>query len=250
LKETSAQELSRGIPGGRRNYAHAVERIDPAPGADPLDLTIPLEPGATVAGRLVDEQGQPIDEAIIFSRLFILPHSPWWRGYGEAPPILGGKFELSGLGLGQEYAVHFLDTKRRHGAIQMIRTDSKVPTVVLRPCGQASARFVDSEGKPHVGFDPGLHIVITPGEHESDWAAAKLGKLAADADFVANVDRANFWPGPKTDEQGRVTFGALIPGATYRLDTYKDGKPQVLKHFSVEPGEQIDLGEFTIDLSR
>jgi protocatechuate 3,4-dioxygenase beta subunit len=249
LQEVSQSELNRGKPGGRRNYAHAVERIEPASGADPIDVTVQIKAGTTIAGRLVDELGHPIDEALVISRLFVLPHSPWWRGYGDVPPpTLGGKFELSGLGQDREYAVYFLDAKRRLGATQMLRADSKDLTVVLQPCGLASARFVDSQGQPHVGFSPGLHIVITPGEHEHDYAAAKLGKLAADADFVANVDRMNYWPGPKTDEQGRVTFPALIPGATYRLETYKDGKPQVLEQFSVKSGESKDLGDVQLEV--
>ena len=252
LRETTEQEINRGKPGGRRNYAHAIERIEPAPGAEPTELTIELEPGATINGRLVDEQGKPIDEALVISRLFILPHSPFWRGYGGEvpPPTLGGKFELSGLGAGQQYNVCFLDAKHRLGATETIRADSKDPTVVLRPCGQASARFVDSEGRPHVGFSPALHIVVTPGEHERDLAAAKLGRPAADADFVSNVDRTNYPSWVETDDQGRVTFPALIPGATYRLDTYQDGKPVILKQFSVKPGEQVELGDVAIELKR
>ncbi len=252
LHEISEQELSRGKPGGRRNYAHAIQRIDPAPGADPIDLAIALEPGATVSGRLVDEQGQPIDEARIISRLFIMPHAPFWRGYGGElpPPVLSGKFELPGLGRDQQYIVHFLDVKRRLGAVQTFRADSPDSTVVLRPCGQASARFVDPQGNPHAGYNPSLYIVVTPGEHERDLAAARLGKLAADADFVSNVDRTNYHPWPQADDQGRVTFPALIPGATYRIDAYKNGDPLVLKQFSVQPGEHVELGDLSLELDR
>ena len=65
-----------------------------------------------------------------------------------------------------------------------------------------------------------------------------------------NLASTNYWPSPETDGQGHVRFPALIPDATYRLATYEDGKPRVIKQFSVESGEQIDLGEITIDLDR
>ncbi len=244
LQETSERALSRGKPGGQRNYAHAIQRIEPAVGAEPIDLVVSLKPGTTVAGRLVDERGEAIDEAVVVTRLNISPINIWWRG--PFSPTLGGKFELPGLEPDQDYTVYFLDAKRRLGATQVFRADSTDPTVVLKPCGQASAKFVDAQGQPQIGFISGLHMIVTPGAHEHDSAAAKLGKLAADADFVSNIDRTNYWPGPKTDSQGRVTFPALIPGATYRLHKYQDGKPIVLKEFSVKSGEQLELGDVTI----
>jgi hypothetical protein len=247
LQEASDNELSKGKPGGRRNYAHTFHRIEPANNSDPLDVTVSIVPGEKLTGRIVDEQGTPIEEALVITRLNISPLHLWWRG--PITPSRGKQFELYGLEKNKEYPTHFLDSKHRLGAVQALRADGTESVVVLKPCGQATARFVDSEGNPHAKFDPALHIVITPGEHENDWAVANQGKLAADADFASNIDE-NYRPGPKTDEQGRVTFPSLIPGATYRLATFDDGKPRVLKQFSVQTGEKVDLGEFSIDLKR
>ena len=165
------------------------------------------------------------------------------------PPTLGGRFEIAGLKEGHAYPVHFLDAKRRLGATAILRASSGSTTVELKPCGEAQARFVDPDGQPHVGFRPGLHLVVTPGEHEHDYEAAKRGELLADADFVSNIDRTNYWPGPETDTQGNVTFPVLIPGATYRLSTFEDGKPKVLKQFTVESGEQLKLGDIIMHLN-
>ena len=247
LQEIASRQLNRDEPGGRRNYVHAVQKVDPKKDADPIDVTLRLQPGITIAGRIVDEQGQSVDEVLIISRVAFSPFlSLWWRG--QMPPTLGGRFDLSGLEEGIDYPVYFLDAKRRLGATAMIHAGGDEPTVVLKPCGTATARYVDPEGNPHVGFRPSLHMIVTPGTHEHDQAAAKRGELAADADFVSNIDRTNYWPGPETDNQGRIRFPALIPGATYRLGTFEDGKPKVIKQFSVESGEQIDLGEISIDL--
>ncbi len=249
LKETSSLEMHRGKPGGQRNYAHAIVRIDPAAGAGPVELDVELEPGATVSGRLVDDQARPIEEALFISRLTILPRSPFWRGYGgPAESAPGGKFELSGLGEGEEYTVYFLDPKRKLGTTESLRADSKDVTVAMKPCGQATARFVDREGNPYVGFTPSLYIVVTPGPQRFSRAAKE--QLAADADFNSNVDRMNYRPGPKTDAQGQVTFPALIPGATYRIVTAEDGEHVIAKEFSVQSGETIDLGEVPVTLLR
>ena len=85
--------------------------------------------------------------------------------------------------------------------------------------------------------------MASPDENQFGDAAARLGRLKADEDFVANIDRTNYQNFPqKTDKQGRITFPALIPGATYRLSR---GQNQLLKQFTVTPGQQLDLG--TID---
>jgi hypothetical protein len=250
LREASERELSRGTPGGRRYYANAIERVDPAVGAEPIELTIPLQPSSTIAGKLVDEQGQPVGKVSIISRLFIIPHSPFWRGYsGEVPqPTAGNSFEVTGLAPDQECPVYFLNAERRLGATEVLRAGMPAPSIVLKPCGQATARFIDVDGTPRAGFDPTVYIVVTPGAHTFDYAAPKLGKLSADEDFVANVDSLNHRPWPKTDEQGRVTLPALIPGATYRVYGRQNDKPQLLKEFTVSAAEQRDLGDITVEV--
>jgi hypothetical protein len=117
----------------------------------------------------------------------------------------------------------------------------------LRPCGQATARFVDGEGQPLAGFRASLHMVVTPGVAEHDFEAARRGELAADSEFVSNIDRTNHWHLPPADKDGRITFPALIPGATYRFTTYDDGKPTIAREFTVESGQEVDLGEIAIE---
>jgi hypothetical protein len=42
-------------------------------------------------------------------------------------------------------------------------------------------------------------------------------------------------------------YPALISGATYRFIRYDDGKPSIAKEFSVEPGQEVDLGEIVLE---
>ena len=54
----------------------------------------------------------------------------------------------------------------------------------------------------------------------------------------------------QSDAQGRVTFPALIPGATYRVVDrsafYAGGEQEIRKEFTVKPGEALDLGDILI----
>lgn len=72
------------------------------------------------------------------------------------------------------------------------------------------------------------------------------GEPAADSDYVTNIDRTNYWPGPKTDDQGHITFRALIPGATYRLIGSDQSGLVVAKEFTVESQQTVELGEIAI----
>lgn len=77
--------------------------------------------------------------------------------------------------------------------------------------------------------------------------AREQGSLAADSDFLANIDRRHYWDGPKTDEQGRVTYPALIPGATYRIAAVSAG---VLREFVAISGKTIELADVELDLGQ
>ncbi|HLA83248.1 MAG TPA: M56 family metallopeptidase, partial [Thermoguttaceae bacterium] len=150
LRDTSEEELDRGKPGGRRHHVNAVERIDPKPDAAPIDLTIKLTRGATVAGRIVNEQGEPIREARMISRRNVTPGNLDWQA-ARSPRVWDGRFELSGLEEGRPETVYFLDAKNRLGATAVLRAGDKPSTVVLRPCGQARAAFVDQHDRPVEG---------------------------------------------------------------------------------------------------
>jgi hypothetical protein len=52
---------------------------------------------------------------------------------------------------------------------------------------------------------------------------------------MVRIDAVNYARFPESDAQGRITFPALIPGATYRLRGHDD--------FTVKCGETLDLGD-------
>jgi hypothetical protein len=252
-QEIGDRELGDGRPGGRRNYAHAISRIDPPNGATaPIDLTVKLAHVGAVSGRLLTPDGRPVEEALMISRLQISPLSPTWRG-NWVEVVRGGRFAISGCSPGVECPVYFLDQEHQTGATARVENNSASPeplTVRLAPCGSAKARFVDSEGKPIADLDPSLHLVVTPGIFPYGFSSAERGQLAADEDVAANIDRKNQTPFPKSGQDGVATFRALIPGATYDLAGGRDGKLAVLKQFTAEAGKILDLGDVVADRPR
>jgi hypothetical protein len=146
--------------------------------------------------------------------------------------------------------VYFLHPQRRLGATAKLKADGSTPTIVLRPCGQATATLKSRAGEPLAGASAFLEMVVTPGAHRNDRLANRLGMLQADSDFVSNIDRTNYWPGPTSDKDGRIVFPALIPGATYRLLGYQNGGNTLAKEFSVEPRQIVGLGTVVIDVGQ
>lgn len=247
LQEIGERYLQYGQPGGWRTYAHAIMPLDPTIDTPLAPIRVELQPAVAVNGKLVNEAGDPISSALLLSRLRIHPTNPHWRApFGE--PERGGVFELAGLLSGREETVHFLDAKERLGATAVLKSDQPDPTIVLTPCGQAKARIVRADGTPVVGNAPQLDFIMTPGELRFGADSMKSTNLMADRDFNANVDHVNYRPPVKTDEQGLITYPALIPGATYQIIGHEKGR-EVLKHeFVAESGKTLDLGEIVMEL--
>jgi hypothetical protein len=257
LHETGERMILDGLTGGRRMYAHAFIPYDLKSGGDTRELHVVLRRGMTVKGQVVGPDGQPVQDARMVSRNILMPSgAPWrsWQGDYQGH-VRNGRFELHGLAADPDVPVFFLEPKRKLGAVVNLSgksgTGSPI-TVRLASCGAASARLVDSAGKPiAANRDPYLiEMVVAPGPSWYRRDKADEGRLAGEKDYLCRIDPINYTDGPVSDAQGRIVFPALIPGATYQIqdETINDGGSRpIRKDFTVKPGETLDLGDVLIE---
>jgi hypothetical protein len=229
--------LYRDTPPFYRLYPDALVPLDLKAGSDPVEVSAKLRRGLTIKGRLLGPDDKPAAEAVLLCWNQMRPYSAWW--FASAVGVSDGEFELRGCDPEETYPVYFLDARNQWGATAKVSAkgaEGKPLTVRLERCGKAAFRFVNKEGKPVAGHSPYVNIVARPGEKD----------VAADSDFVANVDRLNYTGGGgyAADEAGRCTLPALIPGATYRI--YGPGL-RGDKDFVVKPGETLEVGDVVVE---
>jgi beta-lactamase regulating signal transducer with metallopeptidase domain len=244
-------ELTWGPGGGygRRYYHHGLIPLsDLKLEVQPREYIVSIQRGMTVKGKIVGPEDKPIDEALMVSRIFLNANETTCRCFPVK--ISNGEFELHGLSPSSGVPVYFLDPKNELGAAVEIsgKSAENGPLVVhLEPCGKAIGRFVGVDGKPLVKYRPDLQFVATPGE-----SLRRLGNnhkaVCADQTYNANIDRKNYWDGPLTDNEGRCTFPALIPGATYRFDIYHEPNDLDVKDFTVKSGETLQLPDLKLNI--
>jgi hypothetical protein len=113
------------------------------------------------------------------------------------------------------------------GRFLQIRGDQGEPLKVeLQPCGSASGRVVDKDGKPVSG----LHFSFCRGINP-------LGGCRVDLE---------------TDREGRFRAEGLVPGQKYYLRRPHEANvvDSNLREVTVKPGEKIDIGDvkFTLEV--
>jgi RNA polymerase sigma factor (sigma-70 family) len=249
--EVEGNKLYNGKTGGRRAYPHGLVPLDLKPGGPPPDVAVTLRRGVSVSGRLLDPDGKPVAEALLFCRL---NGWPWFIDYHphlSHRHVRNGRFELRGLDPKQSYPVYVLDAKNKLGAVVTVsgKQAGGEPVVVrLAPCGSATLRVVDPQGKPWANYRPPVELIITPGA-STNILRGDRDPVRADSESLVNLDRVNYWT-LRTDAEGRVTLPALIPGATYRLTRWTGEEWVEDRDFTVEAGRTRKLDDLVMKRSQ
>jgi RNA polymerase sigma factor (sigma-70 family) len=258
LQEIGSREFFQGEPGGWRLYAHSFTQCDPKPAGSGLELQVVIRRGVTISGSVVALDNQPVPDTWIIGRAAIRPRpGPWrmWRGdyHGSA---LKGRFELHAIDLESKVPVYFLQPERKLGATAQVSGKSAASgplTIRLEACGTANARLVDANRRPLVRYSDAslISMVVTPGPDPSVREPAGASGLVTDSESLTKIDSINYAKPPESGPDGRITFAALIPGATYRIidRTTIQGPSgaQLRKEFTVKTGEVLDLGDILIE---
>jgi hypothetical protein len=227
-------------------------KLDPKPGAEPLDVKIPLSRGATVRGSIVGPREKSIRKAVLlhpsYSVLSVSAES-------VLPiPVRNGRFELPGYHAASGQRVHFLDAENQLGASVVFdkkQALGELAAVRLAPCGSASVVLVDQDNRPWskhllLGDDTPLAIIkvegIAEAPHDDYLLTATTGGIGWSMHDLAPERYKEM----RTDAKGRVTLTTLIPGATYKLYVFSLGERRQMwrevKAFNVESGQNVDLG--------
>ena len=75
-------------------------------------------------------------------------------------------------------------------------------------------------------------------------------RMSANVSTLNGIDPIHYADGPMSDTLGRITFPALIPGATYRRTPRNAQEASSNTEFTVRPGETLDLGDIVIERPR
>jgi RNA polymerase sigma factor (sigma-70 family) len=257
LEVIGGNVLSRGEPGGQRNYAHKIIVYEVKAGDQSHAINAVLRPGKTIKGRVVGPQGETVEHAAIITQLHIESFNTFWRGdSGFQLHARDGFFELHGLDPEKSVPVYFLDDDHQWGATVEFsgKQANDEVTVRLQPNGQAKARFVGPDGKPVAKLVSFLYFEFlpAPGPHQLARDKAKRGQFEEDIALMSNVDPKHYRRksrAPLSDADGRITLPDLIPGARYRFSdrSNRDKPAQIRKEFTVKPGETLDLGDILIE---
>jgi len=244
-EELDSELMYYGRRGGTRLYPDAAVRLNLPAKGEPGELAVTLRRGATVRGRLVGPDGRPVARAVMLHRLHVY-HDLSWHFADEAR---AGVFEVHGLDPEKAVPVYFLDPATQSGAVVSLsgKQAGQELTVTLAPCGGATARYVDGRGKPVADYQAAPDIVVTPGR--LTWMSGDGNKPGprADEGWLMNLDPQDYGERLKTDAEGRITFPALIPGATYRLGRWDSDRWRLHQEFRAESGKTIDLGDVVIN---
>jgi hypothetical protein len=251
--ETSAGELEYGHPGMIRYHPDGLVPLDVKPGTDIHEVTATLRRGVTLRARVQMPDGKLAEKFIALSPSYIPSGFELWQWVRDSSSkldCLGGQLVLPGCDPEKGGTVWLFDADHALGAtLDFTGAEASGPplTVTLQPCGSASVRAVDSQGRR---FSPVTYIVFSPGAIGTliGTPSGKDGKaLEGDAHMWSIYDAAQ----PKsdqTDAQGWITFPHLIPGATYQIAKFaSDEDPErgwPKTEFRVKPGETLKLPDF------
>jgi RNA polymerase sigma factor (sigma-70 family) len=263
LHEFGVRELTTGQRAGQRVYANDFAPVDPSSSNAGLNVRVALRRGITISGRIVGPDDQLVEDVWIIGRAALQPIPVAWRGWAGSyhRPAPSGRFEIHGIVPESDFPVYFFQPKRRLAALVQLtgKAAGGTLTVRLEPCGSATARLVDARGRPLSSYRNTnlissnlIRMILTPGPEWASRDPADATRLFMEMDSLSHIDPINYPREPATDAQGRISFPALIPGATYRISDfstlYTDKRSiQLRKEFAVKPGESVELGDILLE---
>lgn len=242
--------------GGPNWYSvEGVAVIAPKRGSEEIRVTIPLRRGVTIRRRVVDPQGRDANKAFLITEFNTRIHALFNQCSFWMRPVRDGSFELPGCDPNEPRRVFFLDREHQWGATIMLdpkNAQQEQPAIQLQPCASATVRLLNAAGQPRVNE-------LVWGGKRAPLAEMLLAAIEVQEDrhgmprrphlcwsMISDLDEQRY-ARLTTDAEGRVTFPTLIPGATHVLSIDRYGPEPQEKSFTVEGGQNLNLGEFRVN---
>jgi RNA polymerase sigma factor (sigma-70 family) len=209
-----------------RGY-HTLVEVSPAAGVKQVTCDIPLDPGRSLKGEVVDPDGKPL-AGVKVSGLRSYGGSSYWEGQ----PQKTSAFTVTGLEPGKTRMLEFTHPEKKLAGSVVLKGDEKGPlTVKLGPAGALAGRLVTPDGQP-----------VTDGE------------LVPRGEGLDNSGKQRFGTFPRgvhPDKQGRFRLDGLAPGLKYRLGLLNgfyllSFEGAAAGELTVKPGETRDLGDVVV----
>lgn len=222
----------------RDGYAPVrVQGVQIPPGEGPADLgTLVLAPGATLAGRVLDPEGEPVAGAAVYLvRGAEAPDGEAQARLRHGRPAAvsdpAGAFLIRDLIPGQPLGLYVHADGRAPAWLPGVEAPAEAPLrVILRPALAVSGRVVDQAGGPL----PNARVTLV-------WQEVLAGATRRVA-VGPGVEREAI-----TDRRGRFEIGGLLPGDA-TVEVYRKGfVPAPPREIRLIPGEGIAGVDFVLE---
>jgi RNA polymerase sigma factor (sigma-70 family) len=222
LPDEQARRLFGVLQGAIDRY-HALGRIDPKADVASVQCELKVDPGLTLACRLVGPDGNLVTGAHMRG---LTP-----GGYWEQRPLAGAELTVRALRPGTPRWLVVLHAGAHLGASVEVKAGMKEPlTIRLKPTGTITGRLLSADGRP--------------------WRKQAL-RICFDKPGAAVLH--NHLPEVvHSDDEGRFRVEGIISGLSYRIDVA--GKPpratagSVKSGLALEPAEHKDVGDVKASL--
>jgi beta-lactamase regulating signal transducer with metallopeptidase domain len=203
-----------------RYFPTSMKEINPAEGTATVHLDLPLDPGAKVHLRVVDQEGKPVTGVKTGGRRE--------RGRYDPDAQAQAEFDVETLGPGEDRMVSLVHEGRKLGRVIHVKEgdDKNGPvTVTLEPSATITGRIVDDNDNPVSG------ATIQP-------IPKPLGNYSLR------------FPEGASGKDGRFTVPDVPTGCDYSL-LFESHAPAMRRRFvvddaAVRPGETMDVGDIRL----
>ncbi|OJW26733.1 MAG: hypothetical protein BGO49_18330 [Planctomycetales bacterium 71-10] len=211
---------------------HVVQGVDPKPGDEEFACDLVLDPGRSVAARVVGPDGEPLAGAWVGGdEMYVTESSPTFTP--RTGPLPTADFRVERLIPHAPRVVEGTHVEKKLAGGVVVGPDEAGPvTLKLEPWGAVTGRVVDVAGRPVAAWPLQCPIPYRNPRHD-----------------LGGIHR----PIAPTDAEGRFRIEGLAPGRKYTFISWvrqPDGnggrEVVVAKDVVVKAGESRDLGDVVL----